>query len=101
MEIQFSFQAAQDACIQLEENSVDIEKKRQGIAQANDDMAKIWTGELSDTVLDQMKKYADWIVNVRQYLDYIDAHIESCRKNYDITEKTNTKILDGIDALFM
>ena len=101
MEIQFSFQNAQDVCDKLGENSIDIEKKRQSLVQENTDMGKVWMGEFSDSILGQMKQYADWIVSVKEYVDYIDAHVEACKKNYNITEKTNKRILDGIDALFM
>ena len=101
MEIQFSFQAAQDACDNLFQNVTDIEKKRAGIQQENEDMAKIWTGDFSESLLGQMKLYADWIEDVNAYVTKIKEHINTCRNNYEITEKMNKKVLKGIDELFM
>lgn len=101
MEIQFSFQAAEEACDNLYQNVTDIDKKRTEIQQENAEMAKIWTGDFAGSILGQMNQYADWIENVKAYISNIEDHINTCRKNYDITEKTNTRILQGIDALFM
>lgn len=101
MQIQFSRKAAEDACAQLEEQANEIQKKRMVIENTNKEMKHIWTGDLSDHVIGQMEAYTSWLEDVKAYVDYIESHIAVCRRNYELTERTNTRILKDIDSMFL
>ena len=101
MEIQFSKQAVEDACRELEGNSADINQKWMLIEAKVSEMRHYWEGAFSDHVLSDVTGSMQVLKSVKDYVDKLSNKIYICRNNYDLSEEANILMQKDIDSLFL
>lgn len=100
MNIQFSKQAAQDACDELSEKAEAITLSRGGMQERLMDMQSVWQGPLASTMLSQLRQHDDVYVQISDFVTSLNEHIAACKRNYELASDTNRRRLKSIANMF-
>ena len=100
MEIKFSQQAAERACNELSEYSVNIQGSLSELDAIQENIRSVWSGDLQSLMLNRIRGKRETLDTVSAYVKGLEQNIADCRKNYKLTEENNAQVQQSLLDLF-